>query len=237
MKIFRVAIDLSSTKSGVAVGYDTWTNTFVVDTTESKTWDEYMWIWNCSLNDIMPELHPSGYDKLLLGIEVSNFSNPKLTQKFSTLAGIIMMWFRKWWPASLEMETKTFNSNQWQMMIGCKPSDEREIRKAKARMWAKKMSVMLNVDNYSQDEIDAWCILKNLDNLNSTDEIKEITKQKKKTQEQIKKEKYRKMISIQQKILVLQEELKNLSEEKNSRRIKTVLNKLDQLKGELNEVK
>lgn len=83
-------------------------------------------------------------------IELANFRSAALTQKFSFYAGIIYSIFSKF-----DINIKYFNANQWQLKIGCLAQDTREIRKQKAADFAKKY---VNIQGWTQDEIDAYCM-------------------------------------------------------------------------------
>lgn len=83
-------------------------------------------------------------------IELANFRSAALTQKFSFYAGIIYSIFSKF-----DINIKYFNANQWQLKIGCLTQDTREIRKQKAADFAKKY---VNIQGWTQDEIDAYCM-------------------------------------------------------------------------------
>ncbi len=114
---------------------------------------------------------------LLVGLEVSNFKNPKSTQRFSLLAGMIVAILKQLWKyRNNVLEFKLFNSNQWQHLIGCKTTDQREIRKQKAKDFVYKIT---GVKLESEDEADAFCIAYHLEQLNSTQDISIITKKNK----------------------------------------------------------
>lgn len=99
-------------------------------------------------------------DNLL--IELANFRNPKVTQMFAFYAGVIYSIFSK--TATL----KYFNSNAWQMLIGCKSTDTSEVRKIKARKYViKHNGDRTFVNTWTQDEIDAYCIAHNWDKIKS----------------------------------------------------------------------
>lgn len=84
-------------------------------------------------------------------IELANFRSAALTQKFAFYAGVIYSIFSKY----QHTEIKYFNANQWQFKIGCLAQDNRDTRKQKAADFAKKYA---NIQGWTQDEIDAYCM-------------------------------------------------------------------------------
>lgn len=227
----KVAIDLSTTTSGIAIKkFDYPIETHVIDTTQAKDVMDYVNVWEKEIVNHLIRINYKDCDTVLLGIELANFSNPKLTQKFSFIAGIICALFNDvfkncYFPA---LTVKLFNSNEWQRLIGCKTTDERNIRKQKAKDYYIQ-NTTFQKQNITQDEIDAWCILNKLEQLKTTDEQAEYTKQKKQTKIQ----KLQKLNRLQNKKYALNLELERLDDVKNKRRIQTVLKELDKVNGEI----
>ena len=100
----------------------------------------------------------------LLGMEVSNFKNAKITQRFSLIAGIIISIVCSIYKKH-KVIVKIFNSNQWQYLIGCKNSDERAVRKQKSKQFYYEKN---GVWNDNDDETDAFCMCYYLEQLEST---------------------------------------------------------------------
>lgn len=228
--IINIGVDLSTTKTGIVAmkigdnsyknGYYTF-NKILIDNTNMKTINSVDKNFKLHIKSLIDSLQLQEQASLILniGIEISNFSNPKLTQKFSLYAGMIISFFNELLP---NINFKWFNSNQWQYLIGCKVSDERNVRKQKAKEWASQFE---NVEHWEQDEIDAFCIAKLLFELKTTDEIKQETKQKKidKHKETANQLKLQKMVNTR---LM---EINRLDKVKNAKRIETLKKEIEQL--------
>lgn len=154
------------------------------------------------------------YD-VYVGIELSNFKNAKLTQRFSFYAGVIyaiLYLFAK--------DIKMFNSNEWQRFI-CSPQDKREIRKQKSMEFCKQH----NLSPKNDDEADAFCIMYFLPKLRDELDIKKNTKQKK----LIKQQKQQQKIKLINKKASILTKIYKLDKEKNNKQIKRLEKELKEI--------
>lgn len=218
--MIKIGIDLSSTKTGVCVlgpRNDLMLN-YVISLDFKKT-------INCVVSQLNMQLSPlvdiiMKKENIMIGIELSNFSNPKLTQRFSLLAGMIISHLQ-----SIRFDTviqyKMFNCNQWQKLVGCKPSDKREVRKLKARQFAKSKGVF----NVSQDEADAYCIAYFLEDLISTEQSEIEHKQKKISQMKKVKDDLKRQMMVSKRLI----QINKLDKVKNKKKIETLKNEIYEL--------
>lgn len=221
----QIGIDLSTTKTGI-VGLKLSTDSTVssmkkilIDNTNFKNINNVEKNFRSQIIDFWKSMKINDYDKVCIGIEISNFSNAKLTQKFSLYAGLVIATFNQLAP---NIYFKWFNSNQWQFLIGCKTTDERNVRKRKAKEWVSQFE---NVVGWEQDEIDAYCIARNLNELNSTDEIKQQTKAKAKQ----KAKELTNKIKIQNMVNTRLMKIHRLDKVKNQRQIETLKKEIENL--------
>lgn len=162
--MIKLAFDISSTNIGIAVinEDENWFKTYTIKLNYNEN-DLHSVAKNLR-EKLIYILCSSGEDEIMVGLEVSNFKNAKLTQRFSLLAGMIIAIVESvWFPPYIEF--KMFNSNQWQHLIGCKTTDDRQIRKQKSKEFFKEKT---GLDNESDDETDAYCIAYHLEQLEST---------------------------------------------------------------------
>lgn len=237
-KKIHIGIDLSSNKSGVAIlryGAKTLTtSTFLIDTTNCQKEFEYFKKWNVVVNEIIQT--KIGIDhwtnnEILLGIEVSNFGNPRDTQKFSLIAGMIISLFLKY----KEVEIKLYNSNQWQKLIGCEMKDTREIRKKKSIEFAKnKFKIQGEISDDIADSLNQAYFL---DKLQSTLEQSIQVKTKKISKNKKIKEIDKSIIRKQQHLLTIKKELEELDPIRNKRRIETIKNNIVKVENTIQELK
>lgn len=227
--IINIGIDLSTTKTGIVAlkiddsyknGYSS-IKRVLIDNTNMKTINSVDKNFKLHIQSLINSLKLQNQATLLfnIGIEISNFSNPKLTQKFSLYTGLVISAFNELLP---NVNFKWFNSNQWQYLIGCKVNDERSVRKQKAKDWASQYE---NVEHWEQDEIDAFCIANLLFELKSTDEIKQATKQKKINKQKELKEK----LSRETKVNRLLMKIHRLDKVKNKKAIETLKKEIENL--------
>lgn len=165
--MIKLAFDISSTNIGVAIidKKNRWlTRKIEVDYNEN---DLSTLVENLEFEIQLFIAHFNLYwaihDDILVGLEVSNFKNAKLTQRFSLIAGMIIAILRKQYQSQVEF--KMFNSNQWQHLIGCKTTDDRQTRKQKSKDFFKEKTAHFNPND---DETDAYCIAYHLEQLEST---------------------------------------------------------------------
>lgn len=131
---YKVGIDLSTRKTGVVI-LDEHNNLKFKGILELLEWQDCNIIGNLiKIDNFVKDLNLRG-QKIKIGIELSNFKNPQITQRFSFYAGAFTESFLKWFPEELK-ELKLFNANAWQFLIGCKANDERQTRKEQARGFA-----------------------------------------------------------------------------------------------------
>lgn len=226
--MLKIAIDLSTTTSGVWVHHIESNRHahYLVNTKDEHSINAIYKIWN----DLFTKKLLEHSVDVMVGIEVSNFSNPKLTQKFSMIAGMIMAIVCKNY---IYPQFKIFNSNEWQYKIGCSPQDERATRKRKAKEFAERLFPQYNFKVLGQDIIDACCICHYLDELTTTDAQAEYQKVKKVAKDKQQKQ----IIKLQSKIIALESTLRGLDALKNKKRINTLTNQLNKIKEDLNNVK
>lgn len=229
--MIKIGIDLATTISGVFITKPQYQKSqlkhygFVIDTTGLTELKDIYNVWNQKLSAALSYTD----EPTLIGIELSNFGNPKNTQQFSLIVGMILP---KLFTTFSNLKIKLFNSNEWQSKVGCAPQDQRPVRKQKAREFAKKVYPDLITDKTSQDIVDACCICHFLNELHTTQQQNEAVKAQKKQKEQTKSKK----ILLQQKIITLQSKISTLDAIKNKKRINTLTNQLNNLKEDLNNV-
>lgn len=171
-KTFYVGIDLSTQIIGVAI---------VLKPNETRLWEVHLQHWDSAfstiitnhkilkemvneikdkINYIRNEFDIEDY-KIEIGIELSNFSNAKLTQRFSKYFGIIETYLLNSLPKIKLI--KGFNANEWfqhlyKDMNIKEPFTklERQTRKLLAQDFTKQV---LKLDScVSEDMSDAFCI-------------------------------------------------------------------------------
>ena len=170
--MIKIAIDLSTTTSGLIV--DRPGHKICVSTIELKPYSQENMYYNFKLIEkhIWTGLEKVDYDDdfpedVLVGIEVSDFGNPNITQRFSVYSGVIQNYIYEIFGSDAKI--KTFNANQWQALIGCKKNETRDIRKHKAKVFAIKNAGYI-ATKWNEDECDAYGINYFLTELESTEE-------------------------------------------------------------------
>ncbi len=205
MSMLKIGIDLSTTNTGVCV-LDQDNNLIHSTNIEFKkfNWDydticlniskmEAMW---AELNDIVRK-RINNVEVAEVGIELSNFKDPQLTQKFALYCGSLITIMRPditWMHIYVE-DTKIFNSNGWQMKIGCTQHMERAQRKEQARHFAEEHCKEYD-GNWTEDQCDSYCIAYFLQEI--------------KSQQESINEKYEKLLK-NKKIKTIEAKLKQLS--------------------------
>lgn len=211
-----IAIDLSTTKTGVAIrcNEEWWHKQYVF--IKFNPSDIYKNIINL-VNDIKNHLKQYQHQKVIMGIEISNFSNPKITQRFSLYGGAIISLIKDKIPN--EVDIKIFNSNDWQLLIpNISTQTHRSERKTLSRGFISqtlKNLIKSDLNSISEDEIDALCMcyfLKDIKTTLSYEEFKR--KQRKENKKQLNK--LNKINQLQTKII----------EEKNEKNKNKMLKKL-----------
>lgn len=135
-----------------------------------------------------------GGSDILLGIELSNFNNPKLTQRFSFYSGVIVS---ELGGHDINAKVKMFNSNAWQYKLGLSPQAPREARKkASFDFTYSKTGIKM-----SEDEADAYCIAYFLNEIETTEQSEKRIKMERATKYQRQAALYRKEKQIN-KVLV-----------------------------------
>lgn len=167
---------------------------------------------------------------IVVGIEVSNYGNPNLANKFNFYAGVI---YDLLLHSELNIkEIKIINANQWEYLCGMKPSDKREKRKAQAREFVKAKCDKYD-ESWTEDECDAYCIAYLLEELKNTDELHEEVKERKKRKDQ----KLQKLYFLERKIHGCFTEMSKLDVKRNAKARLTLQNKITKLTKELEDVK
>lgn len=158
-------------------------------------------------------------NRIDLFIEVSNFSNPKLTQRFSRLAGIVefiatcqLEWIK---------EVKHFNANEWRRLfmkdncrLNGKPinSIDREAWKSESIREFKKLT---SIETSSDNIADAYFIAKYGSKCKGVLEREQVTNLVKEIKKMQKAYKKKPTTHKEQKIYKKFEELKELNEKAN----------------------
>ncbi len=224
MRDYKIGIDLSTTNTGIVV-LDKDNNFIEKFDLHFRTFSEVNDKYNHSLirtmvcGTLQPIVHNN--PNCLVGIELSNFSNPLLTTRFSQYAGSFK---NSLFLMGVE-NIKCFNSNQWQSMVGVKSGDTRERTKMLSRLFTKEHCSDYQED-WSEDVCDAYCIAYFLPKLLSTEQKKM----------EIKKAKYLKKCEMSERhkkdkmIMNRLEKLNKLSYPKDKR-------KMDKLRKEIENIK
>lgn len=212
--MIKIGIDLSTTKTGIIAirEYDlNKIDRVLIDNTDIKNMHNVYTNFKTHLKSLSEKLKFGANPEIMVGIEISNYKNAKLTQKFSMYAGLII--------AILDelgiTNVKWFNSNQWQYLIGCKSSDERNIRKEKARKFVKQFH---NCEKWEQDEVDAFCIAYHLESLISTEQSSKNVKANKKLKQKEMSNQLKIQIMVNNRLM----KIHRLDKVKNAKRIETL---------------
>ena len=191
----KVGIDLSSTNTGLVILSDDNKLIFhgnfqLWDKSNSKPYrvlvSEFFDIIECKL------INKS--ERIIIGVELSDFGNWKYADRFNFIAGALFQehYHRMW--GSLD-DFVCFNSNEWQQHLGLKPSMERQFRKDTARQFTKS-NCLEYTENWTEDECDAYCIAYFLEKLRDRtqmhQEVKVRNKTKAKSEKQALRDKYSK---------------------------------------------
>lgn len=233
--MFKIGIDLSTSNTGIVIL--THNNVFMkaIDLTFDKYCEANLKTNISKINDVIGNLKNTKVlqeaQEIYVGLEVSNFKNANLTNKFHLYAGLIINGFVNTFGIDV-VKFKIFNSNEWQKLIGCNNNDSREIRKAKARAFAKK-HIEFYKSHWSEDVCDAFCIAYFLEQLKSTEEIKkdvQIRKKAKRTTDS-----YIKM--LQKKIIVRQNGLLIIDKKKCPKKAQRIEDEIKEFKEEIERCK
>ena len=174
----KVGIDLSSTNTGLVILSDDNKLIFhgnfqLWDKSNSKPYrvlvSEFFDIIECKL------INKS--ERIIIGVELSDFGNWKYADRFNFIAGALFQehYHRMW--GSLD-DFVCFNSNEWQQHLGLKPSMERQFRKDTARQFTKS-NCLEYTENWTEDECDAYCIAYFLEKLRDRTQMHQEVKAKK----------------------------------------------------------
>lgn len=246
---YRLGIDLSTTNIGVCVLEDN--NEVRIKGTiklEPFSFETQKMCINTEViaNQLIRILkdtlfHNGGWPyNLDVGIELSNYNNALLTNRFHFYAGVI---YQILWDCMFdeelkketkihELKIKFFNANQWMFKCGIRPRDDRNVRKKLVRKFVMEHCERYN-DNWTEDECDAYGIAYWLDELKNTDELHEETK--KKALDKTKRTWL--LYSLERKLNSKLAELASLDKVRNARRIITVTNVIVGLRKEIENVK
>lgn len=221
--MIKIAIDLSTTNTGVAVLNEKNTTLSTFNLAFEKFSQDNLFTNINKIKAVVYHIKKRWPDEPnIWGIEVSNFINPSLTNKFNFYAGILVAYIKEFFGNTI---IKIFNSNEWQNIIGAKTSHTREERKRLSREFTKENCEDYD-DTFTEDICDAYCIAYFLTSLKTTeDKHKEVEFRKRKTQkDKSNKLKYQTMINVRL------EKINSLDNKKNKR-------KIDRLKKEIEELK
>ncbi len=159
--MIKIGIDLSTTNTGICVLRDNELLEINVISLPKFEWTKIHYyrakrLIAHEISNIGEMLTQNGYftNETIVGIELANFKDPQLTQRFSFLMGIIVSELLVFLNVS---DIKVFNSNAWQMKIGCTNKMERQERKEQAKQFAKQHCDKYN-ESWSEDMCDAYCI-------------------------------------------------------------------------------
>lgn len=150
-----IGLDIAKNMCGIAI-FDN-VRKEIIWVTHLKLWDDDRKQLAINTQELVAilktKLEPYKFRMKTFGYELSNFSNPKMTQCFSEIVGIlegvVSCNFDKTY-----YETKVFNANEWYRFIG-KLKDIRDIRKANTKMWVREH---MGISSDSEDENDALAI-------------------------------------------------------------------------------
>lgn len=228
MKTINIGIDLSTTKIGVAICVFN-ENIFTIQETQEyilPVWgieirdyanmnyeifkiisDIKKLIEKYSHNPYFPEFKPEDCS-VNVGIELSNFSNPKLTQRFSRLAGIFQCYMISN-ANRFNLDTlKFFNANEWFYHFAKKynisnfTALKREERK---KLSIEKYNEFTNSNTDNDNKSDSFWIAYFLQKCNTT-EISEMINDKK--------------VELQRKISKAKRKIKELAKETGKPKMK-----------------
>lgn len=221
---FKVGLDLATRKIGIAI-LDQDNKLFLKDKLDLLEWEDKNIIPNiATIDSFVKSLKIN--QPFIVGIEVANFKNPQITQRFSYYAGVFTKSFHNWYPEEFQ-ELKLFNANAWQFLVGCKPNDERATRKAIARDFARDNCFEYN-DEWTEDECDAYCISFLLNKIISTNQLY-VNNQKKRT---VKGYKQAEISRIQKKIITRLEKISSLDQIRNKKQVNRLNNEINDLYDE-----
>lgn len=177
------------------------------------------------------------WNRLWVGIELSNYGNNMLTNHFHFYAGIIwdLLTHRtneKYSFCFHDVVVKCFNANQWMYKCGIRPKDERDRRKKAVRKFVMEHSKEYD-PTWTEDECDAYCIAYWLDELQNTDELHANVQKKKRDANK----RTWLLYSLERKLTSKLAELASLDKVRNAKRIETVKVIIEGLRKEISDVK
>lgn len=218
--MIKIGIDLSTTKTGIVVlrSYNKNINRLLIDNTNIKNITNIYTNFKLALKSLVEQLRSGVATDIIVGIEISNYKNAKLTQKFSMYAGLIIAILSDLGITNI----KWFNSNQWQYLIGCKVQDERDVRKLKARKFVAQFH---NCKDWEQDEVDAYCIAYHLESLISTEQSEIKTK----TNKVMKQKEISSQLKLERMVNTRLIEINRLDKVKNAKRIESIKKEIEEL--------
>lgn len=218
--MIKIGIDLSTTKTGIVVlrSYNKNIDRLLIDNTNIKNITNIYTNFKLALKSLVEQLRIGIATDIIVGIEISNFKNAKLTQKFSMYAGLIIAILSDLGITNI----KWFNSNQWQYLIGCKVQDERDVRKQKARKFVAQFH---NCKDWEQDEVDAYCIAYHLESLISTEQSEIKTK----TNKVMKQKEISSQLKLERMVNTRLMEINRLDKVKNTKRIESIKKEIEEL--------
>lgn len=221
--ICRVTIDLASKISGLCLSMDNEIQKLEIMEDDYDP-DGSIARWLKRITAFIG--HPNKFDRLIVGIELTNFKSALVSTKHHYLAGGIVGIIKAYYPKA---NIKLFNSNQWQAMrLNATPRMVREDRKALSVKIAREE--LGNRFGYIDDNMaDAYNINRVLDSLQSSYEIHEekirMTKETSKLKE--------KQHAARKRIIKLQEKLMTLDKVRNKKLIARLEQEIFDLKAGL----
>lgn len=228
--ITKVGIDLSTTNIGVAI----------ILPNNKVFFSEYKLLKYCDENLLeninkLEEIVLNIYHKIntqgnvVIGIELANFKNPLITQRFSEYCGILEAFLYLKFYIKTNIMIKKFNSQQWQSKIGCKNNEQRADRKERAKWWVWENYQILNDSN---DITDAICIAHFVNKLETFQEKKAHVRKNIKVVAGNKAKK----LQLAKSINIRQNKIINLDPIKNKQQIATLKNKIEEFQKEMEKL-
>lgn len=208
--MIKIAIDLSTTQTGVAV-LDENNTLMMCFNINFRTYQDGNLYNNFKLIKNNVSFFKKYLDEeIIVGIELSNFGNSKITNRFHLYAGAFITYFYECGIKNI----KFFPSTAWQHMIGLNSTHTREMTKKRAREFMKDNCNEYQKD-WSEDICDAYCIAYHLDKIKSTEQIANNKKIKNKFNKSVKNE----IINLQKMINARLTKINKLDKIKNKKLI------------------
>lgn len=237
MRIINIGIDLATKKLGVAIlGLE---KQPIVKQFSFIPYEENVIYKNIKnvCNWVMEQTKGIACD-IKVGLEISNFSNPKLTQRFATYSGAFIALLSEGKNQVSKIEFKVFNSNAWQLKVpNIFNNTTREERKELTKQWILDTFADKIDKNLSDDEYDALAIAYFYNDIETTIESKERVNKTKKSLINSKISMLKQKLNIQKNKEKLKERLEKLYKRqttlKSDKAIQNNLRKINEVVNEL----